>query len=145
MADKIEEGRKLYEEIAEEDPKDFSARLRLSQIYRQQNQMDKAWAEHNKAKEIEPANLEIKYNEVNLYETQGKTAEAVNSLKELLTATQKRNYTPAEKQSRAVLLERMGLMYRNSDQHVKAIEVFKQLAELDPANGSRSAAQVMPL
>ena len=89
----IEEGRKLYEEIAEEDPKDFSARLRLSQIYRQQNQMDKAWAEHNKAKEIEPANLEIKYNEVNLYETQGKTAEAVNSLKELLTATQKRNYS----------------------------------------------------
>ncbi len=143
MADKIEEGRKLYEEIAEQDPKDFSARLRLSQIYRQQNQMVKAWAEHNKAKEIEPANLEIKYNEVNLYETQGKTAEAVNSLKELLTSTQKRNYSPAEKQSRSVLLERMGLMLRNSDQHAKAIEVFKQLAELDPANGSRSAAQVI--
>ena len=143
MADKMEDARKLYEEIAAEDPKDFNSRLRLSQIFRQQNLMDKAWAEHNKAKEIEPSNLEIKFNEVNLFEGQGKIDEAAAALKDLLTATKKGTYSPAEKQNRAILIERMGLMLRNNEQYARAIDVFKQLVELDPANGPRAAAQIV--
>ena len=143
LADKVDEAAKLFEEMATEDPKDFVSRLRLSQIYRQQNNFDKAWQQHNKAKEIDANNPEIRYNEVNLYESQGKSAEAITALKELLASTQKKTYSAQERQTRATLLERLGLLYRQGEQYGKAVETFRTLAELDAALASRATAQVV--
>ena len=143
MGDQIEDARNVFEELIKEDPKDIGSRLRLSQIYRQQNNFDKAWEMQNKAKAIEPGNLEIRYNEVNLYDAQGKTADAISSLKDILIATQKKTYTAPERATRANLLERLGLLYRQSEQTAKAVDTFRLLGDLDTTLGSRSSAQIV--
>lgn len=142
MADKTDEALKVYEELVKEDGKDGLSYLRLSQIYRQKGQMDKAWDASNQAKRIDPNNLEVRYNEVNLNEAQGKFAEAITGLKEVLAASSK-GTSAAEKNNRAMLVERLGLLYRNNDQPLEAVAQFKEMADLDKDLGPRSAAQVI--
>ena len=142
MADKVEEALRTYEELVKEDPKDGLSYLRLSQIYRQKGQLDKAWTASNAAKRIDPNNLEIRYNEVNLYEGQGKYAEAIAALKDVLGQSL-RGSSAAEKNNRAMLLERLGLLYRGNDQPAEAVEQFTEMAALDKDLGARSAAQVV--
>ena len=133
-----------FKEIVADDPKDGQAWLRLSQIHRQQRRPKEAREASDKAKEIDPGNLEVRYNEVNLLENEGKSAEAISVLKDLLAATSKRQYGDGEKQNRVLLLERLGLLYRNNEQPKEAVDVFKQMVEIDPdGSGSRATAQII--
>jgi tetratricopeptide (TPR) repeat protein len=134
---------KIYQEIAAEDPRDYQSFLRMSQIYRQRREFAKAWEANNKARQAEPTSLEVKYNEVNLLEGEGKQTEAIAKLKELLDATAKASYNPAEKSNRAALLERHGLMLRGAERYEESAAVFRQLAELDPELGPRGYAQAI--
>jgi tetratricopeptide (TPR) repeat protein len=142
MADKVDEALRTYEELVKEDPKDALSQLRLSQIYRQKVQFDKAWEASNAAKRIDANNLEIRYNEANLYEGQGKYAEAITALKDVL-AQSLRGSSAAEKNNRAMLLERLGLLYRNNDQPAEAVAQFSEMGSLDKDLGARGAAQVV--
>jgi len=143
LADKYDEALKAYLDIAASDPKDWQSQLRLSQIYRQKKDFAKAREASRKALSIEPKNLEVQYNEVNILEAEGKTAEAIAALKELLAGTVKRTYSSGEKSNRALLLERLGLMYRGADQFTDAVATFRQMAELDPSLASRATAQIV--
>jgi tetratricopeptide (TPR) repeat protein len=142
LAENVDEALKIYTQIAAEDKKDATAQLRISQIYRQKRDFEKARHAAKAALEVEPNSLEAKYNEVTLLEAEGKTAEATTALKTLLTSTVKRNYSAGERGNRIVLLERLGLMYRNSEQYTDAIDTFRQIAELDSNLGGRAAAQI---
>ena len=143
MADRTADALKVYNEVAAEDKKDWQSLLRISQIYRQMKDFGKAREAANRAKAIDPNNLEIRYNEVSLLEAEGKQQDAINALNELLTSTARKNYSTGERGNRLVLLERLGLMYRGADQHDKAVETFRQIAELDPAAGGRAYAQII--
>jgi tetratricopeptide (TPR) repeat protein len=143
MADKQDEALKMYAEIAAEDKKDWQSWLRISQIYRQKKDFLKAAEAAAKAKEIEPGNLEVQYNQVSLLEAQGKSEEALASLNEILNATAKKTYSAGERSNRLVLLERLGLMYRNNEQFDKSAEIFRSIAELEPAAAGRALAQVV--
>ena len=143
LSDQLDEATKVYQEMIEDDPKDSQSLIRLSQIYRQQRQFDKSRAMLAKAREIDPANLEVRYNEVSLLEAEGKTAQAIEVLRGVVDASGKRNNAAQDKANRVVLLERLGLLYRQNDQPTEAIAAFRQMAETDPETGSRAAAQII--
>ncbi len=143
LSDQLDEALKVYKEIAAEDPRDAEPQLRMSQIYRQKHDFASSRAASDKAKEIDPNSLEIRYNDVNLLEAEGKTADAIDRLKEILDSTAKKTYTTSERGNRVVLLERLGSMYRANDQPARAIETFRQMSEVDPDMASRSAVQVI--
>lgn len=143
FSDQLDEAVKAYLEVVEEEPKDTQSWLRLSQVYRQQRKFDQARETGDKARALEPNNLEIKYNDVSLLEAEGKRGDAIATLKELVTATAKRNYTAADKTNRLVLLERLGLLYRQNEQAKEAVETFRQMMELEPETSSRAWAQVI--
>jgi tetratricopeptide (TPR) repeat protein len=143
LADQADAALNLYKSLIEEDPKDVQSHLRMSQIYRQQRKFAQAREAADKAKALEPNNLEIRYNDVNLLEAEGKNAEAIALMKEIVASTAKRNYSAAEKSYRVMLLERLALMYRQSEQPVKAIELFRQITEVDPNLSARAAAQIV--
>ena len=67
-----------------------------------------------KAKEAEPNNLEVQYNEVNLLEAEGKPQEALALMKKVVDATAKRNYSTPERASRIRVLELYGSMQRSA-------------------------------
>lgn len=143
LANELDESLKLYSEVVEADPKDTQTHLRISQIYRQKRDFKKAHEASDRAKQLDPDNLEVRYNEVNLLEAQSRTAEAIAKMKEIIDSTAKKSYDPPERANRVVLLERLALLYRSAEQYPQAIETFRKMAELDPSTGPRVAAQVM--
>lgn len=143
LADKLEEALKIYEELVAGDPKDTQSLLRISQIYRQQRKFDKARQYSDQAKQQDPNSLEILYNEVGIFEAEGKPAEAINALKTVVESTAKRSYTANEKNNRAMLLERLGLLYRSNEQYKEALEVFREQGALDASVAARAAAQII--
>lgn len=143
FSEQYDEALKQYQELVDDDPRDTQSWLRMSQIYRQQRKFDKARETGGKARELEPANLEIRYNDVALLEAEGKLPEAIAAMKEIVTATTKKTYSTADRANRVMLLERLGLLYRQNDQTKEAVETFRQMAELDPETGARVTAQVI--
>jgi tetratricopeptide (TPR) repeat protein len=133
----------VYEELVKEEPADAQSYLRMSQIYRQMRDFAKAREANDKAKAVEPNSIEVRYNEVNILEAEDRTGEATQLLKEILDSTAKKNYNQAERGNRVALLERLAGLYRSVDQTGPAVDVYRQIAEVDPALGSRSAAQIV--
>lgn len=143
LSEQFPEALKQYEELVAEDPRDIEAQLRISQIYREQRNFAKAREAANKAKQIDPANLEVRYNDVNLLDAEGKTAEAITALKDMLASGTKRTYNATEKVSRIRLLERLALLYRSNEQPHDAIDAFRQIGDLDKDMAPRAAAQII--
>lgn len=143
MADQPDEALKVYEELVKEDPRDAQSHLRLSQIYRQQRKFEMARRSNDEAKKLDPGNLEAIYNDVNIYEAEGRAGDAIKALQELLESTSKNAYTASEKANRAIFLERLGLLFRNQSQPEQAVKAFQELAGLDEQYSARAAAQVV--
>lgn len=142
LSDKVDEAVKVFQELAQEDEKDYRPTLRLSQVYRQQGKFDEARKELQKARDAAPDNLEVRYHEVNLLESEGKPDEAIAVLKDILQSTKKDTYSSGERSNRAVFLERLGLMYRSNDQFEEAAATFSELQGLDAEFELRAAAQI---
>ncbi len=143
LAERYDEALKVYQDLLAGDPKDAQSQLRVSQIYRQKNDFVKAREASRKALEIDPDNLEARFNDVNLFEAEGKIAEALTLLKDMLGSTRKSSYSTGEKANRVALLERLGVMYRSNDQPQEAVAAFREIGELDATLSPRVAAQVI--
>src|SRR5207247_8086897 len=142
---KYDEALKLYTELAEAEPKDPQTHLKMSEIYRQKRMFDKARAALAKAKELDHDSIEVRYDEVNLLEAEGKGEEAIAMLKGILDETAKKSYNTGEKSSRTLLLERLAGLYRDARQYPKAIEALRQIGEVDPAAGARVSANIVEI
>jgi tetratricopeptide (TPR) repeat protein len=143
LSNQLDEALKLYQEAVTDDPKDIKAELRISQIYRQKQDFAKAREAADKAKEIDPNDLEVQYNDVNLLEAEGKIPDAIKTLKGILDATSKKSYSASEKAIRGSLLSSLGELDRTIEQYGPAVDAFHQLADVDPDNGGRAQAEVI--
>ncbi len=130
-AQMFKEALKVYQELVTEEPNDAESYLRMSNIYTQLRDFAKAREAEDKARAIEPNNLDVRYNEVTILEAEGKTTDAIARLKEILDTTAKKNYSKDEKGNRMELLDRLWTLYRLSDQTEPAVETLRQIAELD--------------
>ncbi len=143
LADNLDDAIKTYQELVADEPNDVLSWLRISQIYRQRRNFDKAREASAKAKAIDASNMEVRFNDVSLYEAEGRTNEAIKLLKEMVDSTNRKTYNPAEKAQRVTLLERLGVMYRSHERTQEAVDTFKQIGELDPDLANRASAQVI--
>lgn len=133
----------VYQGLADSDATDGQSFLRMSQIYLQQKNFAKAREMSDKAKAIDATSMEVRNNEVSILEAEDRIPEATQMLKDILNATAKRNYNQAERKNRILLLERLGNLYRNSDQTEPAVEAYRQVAELDSMLGPAISAEVV--
>lgn len=143
MADQLDDAIRVYEELVEDEPKDLASILRLSQIYRQKKNFDKARDFARKARDLDGTNLDVKFNDVVLLESEGKTAEALALMKETVAGTERRSYLPQEKATRVLLLERLAIMQRTYEQFPEAIKTFEEIIALDPATTSKMHGQIV--
>src|SRR3984893_234404 len=111
-SEQYDEALKLYIELAEADPKDPKAPVRLSEIYRQKKMFDKARAALVTAKALDPENREVLYDEVILLEAEGKSEDAITRLRGILDETAKKSYTTQEKENRTMLLDKQPSLHR---------------------------------
>jgi tetratricopeptide (TPR) repeat protein len=134
---------KIFGELAEADPKDPGPQLHLSQIYLQKRDYPKAREAEDRALAIEPGDLNIRFNDVNLLAAEGKYTDAIARLKPILDSTAKPTYAPREQSDRAELLDELGRLYRLTENYQLAAGTFQEMAALDANSAAWSAAQLI--
>jgi tetratricopeptide (TPR) repeat protein len=143
FTERLDESLALYQEVVKEDPRDLQAQLRIAEIYRYKRDFPNAHAALTRAKELDRDSLEVRYDEVNLLEAEGKHEQAIVMLKSIVDDTEKKSYSLAEKNNRVMLLERLGVLHRTAGQFPQAVETFRRIASLNPEVAPRVAVHVV--
>lgn len=141
--EQYDEALKVFQELADANPRDPSALLHMAEVYRLQKKFDLAGQSIEKAREIEPDNLQIKLDESFLQEEEGKLSEAIVNLKQVLEASAKKTYSQGERKYRAGMLDRLGRMYLSLEQYDEAAESFHQVGVIDPETANKAEAMVV--
>ena len=134
-----------YKSIADSDPQDAQAYLRIADIYRRQGKFDQAMAALDKAEGLVQDSIEIPYHRSILLEAQGRWDEAAVLLQQLLTKTDRPDggYAAGEKNNRGVFMERLGNVYREMGKTQQAVETFRKMLELGDESASRGYQQII--
>ena len=134
-----------YKQVADADPQDAQAYLKMSEIYRRQGNYSDAMATLKKAESLVQDSLEIPYNEALIYEAQGKFDEAIQLLQDLVTKNEKpvANYSSSERNNRSVFLERLGSIYRETGKNQLAVDTFRKMLELGDDSAERGYSQII--
>src|SRR6202167_6324760 len=125
-----------YRVIADANPEDAQTYLRISEIYRRQGKYDEALENLKKAEAMVPDSVEIPYNVAVVYEAQARYDEAAKILQDLLKKTEKpdNSYSQADRNNRAIFIERLGMVYRDQENYPAAVEAFRKMIPLGDDN-----------
>ncbi|HET7184115.1 MAG TPA: tetratricopeptide repeat protein [Terriglobales bacterium] len=134
-----------YQTIVESDPHDVQSLMRIAEIQRRSGKFDDALATLKKAEAEVQDSLEVPYNMAVIYQAQGKFDDAIQILNNLLQKSEKAdgNYTPGERNNRAVFLERLGTIYRDTGKTQLAAATFRKMLTLGDDNVSRGYQQLI--
>jgi tetratricopeptide (TPR) repeat protein len=126
-----------YKVIVDSNPEDAQSYVRMAEIYRRQAKYDQALESLKKADTLVPDSAEVAYNMAAVYQAQGRYDDATKLLQDLLKKT---DGTSADRNNRAIFLERLGLIYREQENYTAAVETFRKLLTLGDEN-ARSGYQ----
>ena len=142
-SNQLDEALPIYEGFAEDDPHDPQNFLRISQIYRAKHDLVKAREALTHAKQLDPTNIDIQVEDITLLDAEGRTGEAITQLKTLLDRSKRTTYSAPLAAVRATLLERLGMVYRSTEQYPEAVAAFKEAATLNTEEAPRLAVMVV--
>ncbi|HET6177427.1 MAG TPA: tetratricopeptide repeat protein [Candidatus Sulfotelmatobacter sp.] len=131
-----------YKVIADANPEDAQTYVRIAEIYRRQGKYDVALENLKKAETLVPDTMDVPYNIAAVYQAQGRYDEAVKLLQDLLKKTEKSEVgaSQADRNNRAIFIERLGMIYREQENYTAAIETFRKMLSLGEEN-ARSGYQ----
>jgi len=138
-----DEALQIYQSMLSDDPRDGSAWLGMSEIYREKRDWAKAQEALDKAKAIDPENVEVQADEINLLEAQGKTNDAIAALTRLLDKTESARYTTPQARYRMGLLENLGMLYAKSGQYSKAVDAYRQIVGVYSDGGPEAEKEII--
>jgi tetratricopeptide (TPR) repeat protein len=127
FSDQLDEALKVYSDLAAKSPRDGMIPLRMAEIYRSKHDYAKAHEALDKARKIDPDELEPRQEEIRLLSDEGKTDQAIAALKAVLDDTASRIYSKEQSQQRAGWYEELGRMYRDAGHYPEALDAFKQM------------------
>ena len=134
-----------FKTIVEADPHDVQSLMRIAEIQRRNGQFDDALATLKKAEGEVQDSLEVPYNMAVIYQAQGKFDDAIQILNNLLQKSDKpdNSYSASERNNRAVFLERLGTIYRDTGKTQLAVDTFRKMLVLGDDNVTRGYQQLI--
>lgn len=134
-----------YKAVQEADPQDPQAAVEMSKLYRRMGKLDLAMESLKKAEPLSQDTMEIAYNEALILEAQGKYDDAAAALQKLVTRTTSSdgNYTAGERSNRALFLERLGNIYRESGRPQPALDSFRKMLDLGGDEAARGYQELV--
>ena len=132
-----------YKVIADANPEDAQTYVRIAEIYRRQGKYDLALENLKKADTLVPDTMDVPYSMAAVYQAQGRYDDAVKLLQDLLKRTEKSESgsgSQADRNNRAIFIERLGMVYREQENYTAAVETFRKMLTLGEEN-ARSGYQ----
>jgi tetratricopeptide (TPR) repeat protein len=142
--EKYPEALEQYQRLAQMDADDPDNYLRLSEIYREMKQLDKAEQNVLLAKQRSPGNLEVIYNESSIYEAEGRFEDSIKVLSDAVTGVKSQSeFTPARRRTLAILYQQLGQLYRETNNYTAAVNTLEELQRLGPEEDRRARAMII--
>lgn len=132
-----------YKIVADSDPQDAETQLRIAEIYRHQGKYQQALDSLTKTQALAQDSLEVPYNIGLVYEALGRSDDAIKTYEDLLQKTYRAdgNYSPQDRGNRAVFLERLGSVYRDTGKYPQALDTFRKILALNSEDNTARAYQ----
>lgn len=126
------EAGKVYEELSAADPQDAQSLIRAAELERRAGHYDEALATLKKARALVSDDPGLAYSEALTYDSLGRYDEAIKSLQSVLTSTEHADgkYNEQETGNRALILDRMGIIYREQGKTAESVDVYKKMVAL---------------
>jgi tetratricopeptide (TPR) repeat protein len=114
----------------------------MAEIYRRQAQYDLALENLKHADTLVPDTMDVPYSMASVYQAQGRYDDAIKILQDLLKRTDKSETgsSQADRNNRAIFIERLGMIYREQENYTAAVETFRKMLPLGDEN-TRSGYQ----
>lgn len=136
----IEEFQRLVQMDAD-DPDNY---LRLAEIYKQMQQLDKAEQNVLLAKQRAPGNLEVIYYESSIYEAEGRFDDSIRVLSDAVAGVKSQSeFTPSRRRTLAILYQQLGQLYRETSNYTAAVNTFEEMLRLGPEEDRRARAMII--
>jgi len=134
-----------YKIVTDADPQDAQSFMHLAEIYRRNGRYDLALDALKHAQSVVSDSQEINYNIAVVYDALGRFDEASQIIQDLLTKSEKPggNYTPPERNNRAIFIERLGNIYKEQNKTTEAVNAFRQMIPLGDENASRAYQEII--
>jgi tetratricopeptide (TPR) repeat protein len=142
---KTEKAHAQFERLVRDNPQDSVSYLRLAQIDQSEGHFNAAKKELAKAKTLAPGDLEVGYQQALYDDATGDDAAAIQILQGLLKRTggDAPASIAAENNNKAILLERLGVIYRSQEQYNQAMEEFQKIVALGPSQAPRGESLII--
>lgn len=124
-----------YQKLSQMEPDNAENYLRISQIYRHMNQLDKSEAAIIQAKKYAPSDLllEVLYNEALLYEAQARYKDAIEVLSDAIAGVKAQHDAGQPVPGAlAILYEQLGMAHRDAGDFASAERTFEEMKQLGP-------------
>jgi tetratricopeptide (TPR) repeat protein len=131
-----------YKVIADSNPEDAQTYVRMAEIYRRQAKYDQALENLKRAETLVPDTMDVPYSMASVYQAQGRYDEAAKLLQDLIKKTEKSETgtSQADRNNRAIFIERLGMIYREQENYTAAVDTFRKMLTLGDEN-ARSGYQ----
>jgi tetratricopeptide (TPR) repeat protein len=138
----LEAALEQYKVIADSNPEDAQTYVRMAEIYRRQAKYDLALEDLKRADTLVPDTMDVPYSMAAVYQAQGRYDEAIQLLQGLLKKTEKSETgsSQADRNNRAIFIERLGMVYREQQNYSAAVDTFRKMLPLGDEN-TRSGYQ----
>jgi len=131
-----------YKVISDSNPEDAQTYVRMAEIYRRQAKYDLALESLKHAESLVPDTMDVHYSIAAVYQAQGRYDDAIKILQDLVKRTEKSEAgsSNADRNNRAIFIERLGMVYREQENYTAAVETFRKMLPLGEEN-ARSGYQ----
>ena len=138
----LEASLEQYKVIADSNPEDAQTYVRMAEIYRREGKYDQALENLKRAETLVPDTMDVPYSMAAVYQAQGRYDEAVKLLQDLVKKTEKSETgtSQADRNNRAIFIERLGMVYREQENYTAAVDTFRKMLTLGDEN-ARSGYQ----
>jgi len=139
----LEASLEQYKVIAGSNPEDAQTYVRIAEIYRRQAKYDLALENLKRADTLVPDTMDVPYSMAAVYQAQGRYDDAIKLLQDLLKKTEKTSEigtSQADRNNRAIFIERLGMIYREQENYTAAVDTFRKMLTLGDDN-ARSGYQ----
>jgi tetratricopeptide (TPR) repeat protein len=141
----LEAALNAYKSVQSVDQQDWQSTVEVSRIYRRMGKFDEALESLKKIEAVAQDSQEIPYEEAIVLEAQGKFDDAIAILQKLVTRSTAPdgNYNAGERNNRALFLDRLGNIYKETGRPQQALESFRKMVDLGGDEGSRGYQEVI--